>query len=426
MRWISPLKEKFATPEFRYLLVVNALVFMFLMSFTVLQPITSLFGGIRVIGAALFATLCVFLMRFKKVPLEAVLFGAFLLWAALTGIIWARSPGQVINTTYLSAQAAFLFWAMACLGVINRSSKPQLIFIIVLNTVFAAFVLGTGGAASALGGGRATGVFSNPNTLALWGFYGTIACCVVFQMSKTKLSRGTVIACAGLCMLSILASGSRKGMLALLIFAAAYLIFWAIEPGSGRATRVMQAFVAFVVGGTLLYLALPFTTVGARLLNAVTTSGLDYQRNLMKEEALTFFNERPIQGLGIGHFELYSITNTYSHSDYLEALATTGAVGFALLFGMYLAICVRVWRAMRVARLMNVVPQVRVFAALMPAFLFLGTGVVHFYSYSSMMAMGTTVAFCWALERAYLRSRGILVPPTQPSEPALRPATVEA
>jgi O-antigen ligase len=50
----------------------------------------------------------------------------------------------------------------------------------------------------------------------------------------------------------------------------------------------------------------------------------------MYQVGFEMFQEHPVAGVGIGHFAYYYRSHQYSHSDYIEPLATTGLIGFLL------------------------------------------------------------------------------------------------
>ena len=53
------------------------------------------------------------------------------------------------------------------------------------------------------------------------------------------------------------------------------------------------------------------------------------------------FLENPLFGIGFNNFQEYFYTGQYSHSDYIESLASTGIVGFILYQGSYFVLLLK-------------------------------------------------------------------------------------
>ena len=137
----------------------------------------------------------------------------------------------------------------------------------------------------------------------------------------------------------MLASGSRKSTIAL-----GFLIGgWALFASSPRKSigGLLPRFVLFGLVMTVLAVVTPFvmenTLVGRRfeifaesgsgdLASAVRQQG----RYAMYVEGVKMFIRHPVCGVGLNNFGAHFVTGQYSHSDYIEPLATTGVIGFVL------------------------------------------------------------------------------------------------
>ena len=120
-----------------------------------------------------------------------------------------------------------------------------------------------------------------------------------------------------------------------------YLWFvYAIPSGKGLKPALLGAMFAVIVG----FFALTFgfelvadTSVGARFerfmdrgTGSLTSAVEENIRYEMYVEGLRIFAHRPVFGVGLNNFGAHFWSGQYSHSNYIEPLATTGFIGFIL------------------------------------------------------------------------------------------------
>lgn len=328
--------------------------------------------------------------RLFPAPPELICFSAWVLWAVVTGpfvavnmdmfwidarkilqigvMVWViygtvRLRGQVINAVPVAIICASLFLAsqlfMNLDSLALSAQKEQ--------------ADGGTGNANALGIGMVFAVFSFP---LLWGFAGR---------QRTKVFIAGVIAIP-LFGYAILASGSRKSILALLLLVVAWLILGA--PARARA-MVLLRIGALVLMGAVLLRCLPFvmdnTLVGQRFeqfMNSgdgsVVEAAEQNVRYQMYIQGLKMFFENPVLGVGVGNFRARfssgHYSNLYSHSDYIEPLSTTGLPGFLLYQAPYFIIFCRAVRLIKQVQDEAVLYRLKMIIVLIITVLFLGFG----------------------------------------------------
>jgi O-antigen ligase len=139
---------------------------------------------------------------------------------------------------------------------------------------------------------------------------------------------------------TIFLSGSRGGMIAFAIQVAIFLCFLFREQTAGRAAFLMTTFLAV----SLISIAwIGGSDVTARLSTVSTNKHSEIAGDIrfkINRDTLRMFEHRPVLGWGLGTFEtVYPQFRSFytnflvdkAHNDYLQLLAETGIVGFALM-----------------------------------------------------------------------------------------------
>lgn len=118
-------------------------------------------------------------------------------------------------------------------------------------------------------------------------------------------------------------------------------------------------------------------------------------RYLMYVDGIKMFLDNPIFGVGLGHFQVHFVTGQYSHSNYIEPLATTGLIGFILFQAMFF---LPLWRLMRMIR-HETQPlelyQLKMMSVILCTILIIGLGA-PFYSSQIVFIIITTIStYTW-------------------------------
>jgi O-antigen ligase len=145
---------------------------------------------------------------------------------------------------------------------------------------------------------------------------------------------------------TIFLSGSRGGMIAFAVQVALFLCFLLRERTAGRGAFVMTTFLVV----SLVSVAwIGGSDVTARLSTISASKHSDLSNDIrfkINRDSLHMFAQRPILGWGLGTFETaYPHFRSFytnflvdkAHNDYLQLLAETGVVGFAIMIWFLVA-----------------------------------------------------------------------------------------
>lgn len=177
---------------------------------------------------------------------------------------------------------------------------------------------------------RATGIFNDPNDLSMI-IVASLAICT-FGLFSPNLGplRPLLLAPLGFLGYALALTGSRGGLLALM--AAVVSLLYA-KFGWKKA--------ALAAAAALPGLLLVFRGRQADLGGAIT-GGTGRTRAELWSEALQFFKQSPVFGMGHGMFveEVRQVV----HNSFMHSFAELGFFGGALFLGIFLAAAAAVWR----------------------------------------------------------------------------------
>lgn len=231
-----------------------------------------------------------------------------------------------------------------------------------------AFSLATGRSAEVLGDTRVTGLFVNPNNLALIGL------CLLFFIDERQDSRATRIGLHLLTIAIVILSGTLGALMAYLA-GLGLRVARTIPRRQFISVACLLLALAPLAGYTLLLLK-PHTADDPNLLERMVNSLVlvrDYFAPAVQGEAINFYRlgkiygesctsalwrlalwsealrllltsdpTRLLLGFGVGSTSVY--LDTLMHNDYLRLLFETGLAGFSLGLGLLWAIFKRIPR----------------------------------------------------------------------------------
>jgi putative inorganic carbon (hco3(-)) transporter len=231
----------------------------------------------------------------------------------------------VLTDVYLKTVIIFIL-------MVNLIDTRQRIFSLWKLVVVCGAALGLGAIRSYMKGeftmrglrieGLVGGMFENPNDLAT-----ALNLLLPFAIALTVISKGLArlffLGCAAVLTVGILVTLSRGGFLGLL--AVCVVLLWKL----GRGRRMKTILVAALICGTL-FAVMP-GGYGARITTIFNTeqdqTGSAQQRRELMERAAMIAIKRPLIGVGMGNFHIYSIHAKPAHNAYLEIAAELGVMG---------------------------------------------------------------------------------------------------
>jgi O-antigen ligase len=180
--------------------------------------------------------------------------------------------------------------------------------------------------------GLVGGMFENPNDLAT-----ALDLLLPFAVTLTLISKGLArlfyLACAAVLAVGVLFTLSRGGFLGLI--ASSGVLLWKL----GRWRRLKTTLGVALICGILL--AVMPGGYGARIATIFNTAqdqtGSAQLRSELMKRAASVAVSRPIVGVGMGNFHIYSIHEKAAHNAYLEIAAELGVMGLIAYLILILA-----------------------------------------------------------------------------------------
>jgi putative inorganic carbon (HCO3(-)) transporter len=170
--------------------------------------------------------------------------------------------------------------------------------------------------------GLVGGMFGNPNDLAT-ALDILLPFAVAITLASKGLARLFFLGCAAILTVGVLVTLSRGGFLGLM--ATGGVLLWKL----GRGRRLKTILATGLICG-ILFAVLP-GGYGARIAtifdNEQDKEGSAQQRRELMERAASIAISRPIIGVGMGNFHIYSIHDKPAHNAYLEIAAELGVMG---------------------------------------------------------------------------------------------------
>jgi O-antigen ligase len=341
----------------------------------------------RAVGIGLAFLYIISFLKFKQIlATEILLYGVYLLWCAISGFFVAANFDLYSSMLITLGQ----LWALmiASSGFSTLWKTPATVFFAIFSVaiLLVLFAIFTGDFFDlSFDSVRYSSLVRNPNDLGYYSFLGVVSLTWFWGHYKSNHHMKIFFVIVSMAFIfMVIASGSRKAYLGLL----AYILLWVVFCYRKKIFQnVGTALFVLLVAAASLYLyeyVLDFTYLGVRLERAGENPYfLDYTRTTFYEEAWGLFLRYPITGVGLANFRVYSVFGTYSHSDYMEVLSTSGFIGFILYFSIYAIIAKRMW-GLRNIKSEKIKYYFGVYSALILVLLMLATGRINSQSILTM------------------------------------------
>jgi O-antigen ligase len=292
------------------------------------------------------------------IPRDLIFYTLWALWAGVTGFFVSVDLDR-FQAAYLTlAQVVLLMWITYVILRVQKDAVYSVYFGVILGALIQisnllltrGFDLLTPSLVRVSG----FGVAANPNSLGILMVWASL-CAIMIWHSSRRISKWIGFGILSLIPLFgyfIVISGSRKAFLAF----ALLIILWVLF--SQFSQRSFTNWVMWLIIGSLLVLA-PYyffpdwweqTILANRVAQFLDASGgkivyavQQNERYELYTAGLHIWQQSPIWGVGLNHFGRYFRVDVSSHSNYLEALVSTGVVGFLVLHTAYLIV---IWRTL--------------------------------------------------------------------------------
>jgi putative inorganic carbon (HCO3(-)) transporter len=210
----------------------------------------------------------------------------------LKATIWVL----ILCTTYLAVQGVLLSMGIA-IGGINFSQGVRV---------------------------QSTGIFGDPNDLAMTLIIGLPFIFHFFFSERFALKRIILVAFGGLMLYCILLTGSRGGMIGLAV--VAYLL---LRKKTGAIVGAVLTFVCLVG-----FLAMAPSYTVERLRSASLSEGTGHSRIEHWYDGWNMFLSNPITGVGMNNYPDHA-AGFVAHNSFIHVAAETGMVGLLIWMGLF-------------------------------------------------------------------------------------------
>lgn len=181
---------------------------------------------------------------------------------------------------------------------------------------------------------KTLGEHNNPNSLAVVMFAGIFSLLIKYNGSLKSFF--SIILLYIPFMYTIIQTGSKKGLLSGIIL---FILWLHIIRKNDMAymTKIKKIVInitmVFLTSASIFYILYYFVnTASWHRLELIFSSTSTLSRISYYDEALEFFLDSPIMGIGFAQFILNSKLGRYSHSTYAEVVACTGIIGTIIYF----------------------------------------------------------------------------------------------
>jgi O-antigen ligase len=246
---------------------------------------------------------------------------------------------------------------------------------------------------------RFSGTLGNPNIFGYTCVVSLTFAILLWRAHPNNLIRLFLLSAAFYLMIKTADTGSRKAILGLLIiFSTEYLVSVFAKGEVSRSKRFLiicsGAIALFVIGGSFTYFVMKgshshrLRNIGHFFRGEQLEKGEQslHHRVLLYETGWKMFQKNPAFGSGlasfsearIGHFKWKSI-GTYSHSNIMEILVSSGLIGFIIYYSIYAVVAKRLLKFAVLNRRAVNDPVFRFLAVIIPFTLFFDFFAITYY-----------------------------------------------
>jgi len=383
-----------------------------------------LFGKNQLRTVGIFMVIAFFLansMRFRRglnwlrpFPPELLFYSAWVLWAITTGPLVAVDLEYFWAAGHVLVQMFVMVWIVYGILKATRDGENAIFLGLILGTVVEIFLVLTeiqnigSLARNSRAAERVMGLTHNPNFLGFLMVWATVSVLILWEGRKMGLFwRLVSFGLIGFCAYVLLATGSRKASVAFVFVLWAWITF-ALPEKIGR----WKVALSVSLGGITLWLFLTYgmklaanTPVGIRWQQMMETGGGNilqgFKRNIrydMYVEGFKIFLQHPIFGVGLNNFCAY-FYGYYSHSDYIEPLATTGLIGFILYQAFYVILLLRLRQLLKWVTDSGMRYKLKMMLIGLGAILIIGLGAPHYTDQPVFLLLVAFSVYTWNLQR---------------------------
>ena len=328
--------------------------------------------------------------RHMATPGEVKLYFSFLLWGTATSLLVAVDRAASTHMSWKILQAGLFLWAV----VVAHQRHPDLritltgVWLIGLLYTYVAY---SNQAISLIDetGGRMVVLGENSNTGGQVFVFAILAALYLSERAASWRTKLPLMGSIPVFAFFLLYTGSRKMLIGAIIVAT----LWTLTMARGRNP----------LAKIMLALAIAATAYGVVVLWADTPMGRRYEyaekdmegRSELYNDGWTLFKDHPA-GIGLANQSRYMNIGEV-HTEFLDILLTTGAIGAAIYFSIYLLTLRRVMRLRTMGQGVAVLDR-RLFGVYMALIFWLMFGYSRFTDPLHLVVYGSFVGFFFHIQ----------------------------
>jgi O-antigen ligase len=228
---------------------------------------------------------------------------------------------------------------------------------------------------------------------------------ILYSAKESKWKKWYLTAIAVTLAIITLLTGSRKALMMVVIFTAAYVFLWVPERSMARFFGRLLAIGCAVFGLVFLLMKVPvlYNAIGNRLesLYLQWAEGGDVDssavtRQKMISIGIELIKMEPLIGHGHNTFKFVSGYLTYSHNNYIELLVSLGVCGLLVYYLPVLYFTIQAFNLWRKG-----VPGAILPLTILVMQLINDIGQVSYYSFYIHIFLGIAVGYVYLLKKQY-------------------------
>lgn len=333
-----------------------------------------------------------------KIPIELKLLLCWLIWSLITGLFVSENY-ELFFSNFKTASTLIFTCVIIYIALKMDPKAINYVMIgLIISGVLQIMVIKFGlQPEEHIGKEREYGLSGNPNSLGLKMVYASFALLYLIMISEKRKIFYWILTFIGFYLFFevILISGSRKSALSFAILLAFGLSIFILN--RYKKINLFKLFVSILFLAVIGYFLTPSliegTVLGDRFQTLDESGGVESDiRYSMYQFGLELFYDNPIFGIGLNNYRVHFYSGQYSHSDYIESLASTGIVGFVLYQLGYFLLMFKALRSFILSKTKSErITNGLVFSGVL-VLKVIGLGIILYVSPSAMIVFVTLLA----------------------------------
>ncbi|MFR3559787.1 MAG: O-antigen ligase family protein [Paraclostridium sordellii] len=326
----------------------------------------------------------------KYFNVELKIYSLFFMYMFFCGYFVSSNKNLFIKSVFPGILFSFLMVIVCILSLEKQSIKSYMWLLMILG-----FISGVTSLVNNvyIQERLVIGLGNNSNDLAYTMLFGIIG--ALYLLSQTSVAKKIVpYIYIIFSIYIIILTGSRKSTLAILILIISWFVLAYFPTKSKnllKGTLLLISTIIFFLMIMSFIKEFYAESILAQRMESLFLNGDETRQNMYKE-ALMVWKENMFLGIGFDNFRNYSIYKTYSHSTYVEGLASFGILGCGLIVIVFLNNLYKIIIRYIKNRYNNNQKYIDGWGiSIYIVLIYYGVGMIHFYESLSYFIMGILI-----------------------------------